>query len=307
MTPLLFLLACTPEPTGPTVVEPIQTTRSGPDKPVALPPEGRRLADGRMPLNWGEVSVLPAPLQEGLSPEVQERLLTASNQSYGACASCIEAGTSAADCYATCPVQHKVSRLAGRLLMDGEPDKVVLDSFKFKQGWVPVPELDGPSVPAPDTSGAELILWVVMDYESPFAADAWQAGLDIQAENPSLTLRPLYWHPERHENANLAARAAMAAGEQGKFKEMNALLLAPDVSLDRMSLVAMAEQLELDMGAFRAALVDAPVREKVQAHVNAGQQMGVRGMPCFFVNGWRIRGVPLPEQVMRLVGLEKMP
>lgn len=307
MTLLISLLACTPEPIEPTVVAPIQTTRAGPDHAVALNPEQRRLADGRMPLNWSKVTELPEPLQEGLGAEDQARLLTATNQSYGACASCIEAGATAADCYAECPVQQKVSWVAGRLLRDGEPDVVVLDSFKFKQGWVPVPELEGPAVPGQDSSGPAVTLWVVLDYESPFAADAWQAGLDIQAENPVLTVRPLYWHPDRHESAGLAARAAIAAHEQGKFVEMNGMLLEPGASLDRMSLVSMAEKAGLDLAAFRSALVDAPVRNKVQAHVNAGQKMGVRGMPCFFVNGWRIRGVPLPEQVLRLVALEKMP
>jgi protein-disulfide isomerase len=193
------------------------------------------------------------------------------------------------------------------MLADGAEDKVVLDSFKFKQGWVDIPELEGPLLEGKASAGGAVTLWVVMDYESPFAADSWQAALDIQTEYPSLSVRPLFWLPERHESAALAARAAFAANEQGKFVEMNALLLQPGASLDRMALVTMGESLGLDMSKFRAALVDAPLRQSVQSHVNAGQAVGVRGLPCYFVNGWRIRGVPLHEQVARLVALEKIP
>lgn len=304
----ISLLACTPDgPAEPGIVEPISTSRSRPDAAVALGPQQRRLADGRLPLTWGEVTELPEELKEGLDPSVQASLLTATNQSYGACAECVKDGISAADCYAECPVQRKVSWFAGQLLAQGADDKTVLDSFKFKQGWVDLPEVEGPSVPAKTTKGAPVTLWVVMDYESPFAQDAWQAALDMQAQHPELSIRPLYWSPDRHESASLAARAAVAAAEQGKFLEMNALLLEPGASLDRMSLVEMGERLSLDMAAFRAALVDAPMRERVQSHVNAGQSAGVRGMPCFFVNGWRVRGVPLPEELARLVALEKIP
>ena len=304
----ISLLACTPdEPVEPGIVEPITTTRSRPDAAVALAPQQRRLADGRLPLVWGQVEELPEGLKKDLDPSLHQTLLTASNQSYGACAACIDEGLSAADCYAQCPVQQKVSWFAGQLLAQGADDKTVLNSFKFKQGWVDIPQLEGPSVAGQPAKGAAVTLWVVMDYESPFAADSWQAALDIQKAHPELSVRPMFWHPERHEAASLAARAALAAAEQGKFQEMNALLLEPGASLDRMSLVTMGESLSLDMASFRAALVDAPMRGRVQSHVNAGQGAGVRGLPCFFVNGWRVRGVPLPEQVARLVALEKIP
>ena len=304
----ISLLACTPdEPAEPGIVEPITTSRSRPDAAVALAPQQRRLADGRLPLTWGEGKELPEGLKKDLDPSLHQTLLTAGNQSYGACAFCVEQGISATDCYAECPVQQKVSWFAGQLLAQGAEDKTVLNSFKFKQGWVDMPQLEGPQVTGQASKGAAVTLWVVMDYESPFAADSWQAALDMQQDHPELILRPLFWHPERHESAGLAARAAFAAAEQGKFEEMNALLLEPGASLDRMSLVGMGEVLSLDMAKFRAAMVDAPLRDSVQSHVNAGQQVGVRGLPCFFVNGWRMRGVPLPEQVARLVALEKIP
>lgn len=304
----ISLLACTPDESAePDIVEPISSTRSSPNAAVALTPEQRRLADGRLPLVRGTVEELPDALKADLDPNLHATLLAASNQSYGACASCIEQGRSAAECYGECPAQQKVSWLAGQMLADGADNKLVLDSFKFKQGWVDIPELKGPILEGKPSAGGAVTLWVVLDYESPFAADSWQAALDIQAEYPELSVRPLFWHPERHESAGLAARAAFAASEQGKFEEMNALLLKPEASLDRMALVTMGESLDLDMAKFRAAMVDAPLRKSVQSHVNAGQAVGVRGLPCYFVNGWRIRGVPLHEQVARLVALEKIP
>ena len=307
MLMLISLLACLPEPAEPTLVEPTSTTRSGSDAAVAVGPQQRRLADGRLPLKSGTVSELPQELKAGLDPSLHQTLLALTNRSYGACASCIDGGLSAADCYAQCPVQYKVSWIAGQLLTQDAADETVLNSFNFKQGWVDFPEVLGPVVQGKAHSGSPVTLWVIMDYESPFTADSWQAGLDMQAKHPELTLRPLFWHPDRHRSASVAARAAMAADEQGKFLEMNALLLAPGASLDRMSLLAMGDSLGLDMAVFRAAIVDSRLREHVQSHVNAGQDVGVRGLPCFFVNGWRMRGVPQPDQLARLLALEMTP
>ncbi|MFT5586663.1 MAG: hypothetical protein ACI9VR_004262 [Cognaticolwellia sp.] len=303
----ISLLACTHEPAEATIIEPSNTTRIGSDAAVAVGPQQRRLADGRLPLKVGKVTELPAALKADLDPSLHQTMLTISNQSYGACASCIDEGLSAADCYAECPVQPKVSGLAGQLLAQGAPDEIVLNSFNFKQGWVEFPELLGPVVQGKDHKGSPVTLWVVMDYESPFAADSWQAALDMQTQHPELNIRPLFWHPDRHQSASIAARSAMAAEAQGKFSEFNALLLAPGAALDRMSLIVMAESLGLDMAAFRAGLVDSPLRDRAQSHVNAGQKVGVRGLPCFFVNGWRMRGVPQPEQLARLVALEMTP
>jgi protein-disulfide isomerase len=57
-----------------------------------------------------------------------------------------------------------------------------------------------------------------------------------------------------HNNAHIAAEAALAAHEQGKFWEMHDKLFANQQGLDKDSLVKYASELGLDVGKFKAAL-----------------------------------------------------
>ena len=57
-----------------------------------------------------------------------------------------------------------------------------------------------------------------------------------------------------HDKAHLAAEAALAANEQGKFWEMHDKLFANQQALDRPNLEKYAEELGLNMAKFKAAL-----------------------------------------------------
>jgi protein-disulfide isomerase len=95
-----------------------------------------------------------------------------------------------------------------------------------------------------------------------------------------------------HDMAPLAAEAALAAGEQGKFWEMHDKLFANQQALDRTSLEKYAQELGLDLTKFRSALDGgtfkaAIAKDKAQADALAKDGMGT---PTFFVNGRKIAG-----------------
>ncbi len=64
-----------------------------------------------------------------------------------------------------------------------------------------------------------------------------------------------------HQNAHLAHQAALAAHAQGKFWEYHDILFENQRALLRENLESYAEQLELDMDAFRAALDNETYKE----------------------------------------------
>jgi protein-disulfide isomerase len=93
-----------------------------------------------------------------------------------------------------------------------------------------------------------------------------------------------------HNNAEIAAEAAEAAREQGKFWEMHEKLFANQAALDRASLDKYAQELGLDLAKFKAAVDGSKGKERIEADKKQAGQFGVRGTPSFFVNGRRFVG-----------------
>lgn len=95
-----------------------------------------------------------------------------------------------------------------------------------------------------------------------------------------------------HPNALIAAAAAEAAAQQGKFWEMHDALYANQNSWGTLSidertdaLVDYAKTLGLDTDKFRTALGDASISKKIAFDQALGKKDGVTGTPGIFVNG----------------------
>jgi protein-disulfide isomerase len=93
-----------------------------------------------------------------------------------------------------------------------------------------------------------------------------------------------------HDKAHLAAEAALAAKEQGKFWEMHDKLFANQTALDRPSLEKYAQEIGLNMNKFKAALDSGKFKEKVDAELAEGNKIGANGTPAFFINGKSLSG-----------------
>ena len=90
---------------------------------------------------------------------------------------------------------------------------------------------------------------------------------------------------EVHPHALLAAEAAEAAGEQGKFWEMHDLLFEHQRDLTLPRLRELADSLGLDARAFATALRDHVHVHRVRSDEARGRALGVRSTPTFYVNG----------------------
>ncbi|MFL5400021.1 MAG: DsbA family protein [Myxococcales bacterium] len=102
---------------------------------------------------------------------------------------------------------------------------------------------------------------------------------------------PLPMHPD----APYAARAAIAAGNQGKFWEMHDKLFEANVSGDRAGLKPaaiekMAKDLGLDMAKFNADVKSSEATDIITSDQAQARQLAAYGTPSFFINGVKIAG-----------------
>ncbi len=104
-----------------------------------------------------------------------------------------------------------------------------------------------------------------------------------------------------HDNAELAAEAALAANEQGKFWQMHDKLFENQSKLDRPSLESYAKDLGLDLEKFKAALDSGRFKAQVEKDKAQGSSAGISGTPSFVVNGKLLVGAQPFEEFKRAI------
>lgn len=99
------------------------------------------------------------------------------------------------------------------------------------------------------------------------------------------------FYPYRYRHfAHIAAEAALAAREQGRFWEMHLKLLENSPMLDRESLIRYAGELGLDMGRFISDLDAMRHREIIERDKKLAVEMDLYNTPSFFFNGRKVLG-----------------
>jgi Na+/H+ antiporter NhaA len=139
------------------------------------------------------------------------------------------------------------------------------------------------------------------DFQCPYCGQAEPAVRDVLGD---ADVRFVWRHlplTDVHPDAHLAAQAAEAAGEQGRFWEMHDLLLAHPDHLRKPELVSYAEQLGLDVARFQKQLYAHAFIARVAQDVESADLSEVSGTPTFFVNGQRQYGAFDPASLTSAV------
>jgi protein-disulfide isomerase len=92
-----------------------------------------------------------------------------------------------------------------------------------------------------------------------------------------------------HQHARNAAKAARAAGEQGKYWEMHDLIFEKYSSLTVEMFKEFAAKLNLDMNRFASDFSSNKYDNLIQQDMNLGRKAGVAGTPTLFMNGKRMK------------------
>ncbi len=140
------------------------------------------------------------------------------------------------------------------------------------------------------------------DFQCPFCAKVEGTLSQVLTEYPSGVKLVFKSFPlDFHRDSMLAHRAALAAGEQGKFWEMHDLILAQQRAIKRDDLMGMAKGLGLDMGRFATGLDSDRLLAMVEADRSEGAHLGVQGTPTFFVEGKELEGAATPAQFEQMI------
>ena len=134
---------------------------------------------------------------------------------------------------------------------------------------------------------APVTIVMFSDFQCPFCSQSVPVVDDVLKAYPKDVNFIMKQFPLRqiHPNADPAARAAIAAGKQGKFWEMHDELYKNNKNLSPETIKGLAEKIGLDMKKFEADQNSDEVKKQVDEELALGAKVDVRGTPSFFVGG----------------------
>ena len=152
----------------------------------------------------------------------------------------------------------------------------------------------------PDTALVTIVVW--SDFQCPFCARVAPTLNALRAKYGD-DIRIVFRHLAMnfHRKAGLAAEAAIAAADQGKFWAFHDRLWASFGALERADLERFAKEAGCDLETFRAALDDRRYHDLVLTEGATALALGVDGTPTMFVNGQPIIGAKDVATMERVV------
>jgi len=91
-------------------------------------------------------------------------------------------------------------------------------------------------------------------------------------------------------SSRMAAQAALAARNQGKYQEMHDGLMAARGALDETKIMAIAEKIGLDLRKLKTDMRSPEVEAAIASNLALARKLNIQGTPAFIVGGRLIPG-----------------
>lgn len=255
--------------------------------------------------DWRTVTDLPGVDFSGLS-EVQSRALVRLLRNHDCACGC---GMKVAECRVKDPPCSWSKGLAGVMadaLRAGKNENEAIEAAKaskWAHGPQPPKMLEDPvkiptaGSPVRGPADAALTLVEFSDFQCPYCKVAvGQLNAVLEAYPGKIRLIFKEFPLDTHSQAALAAAAAIAAHQQGKFWPMHDALFAHRTELSRATILALARAVGLDMQRFAADLDSPATRSAIARDREDGDRAGVEGTPSVYINGRKYNGaLDLPK------------
>ena len=185
-----------------------------------------------------------------------------------------------------CGTCGQAAKWVARLVRDGTSEEQIRREYKkrFDPASVrPIP-IDGSPSRGPDD--APVVLIEFADFECPHCREAVSLIDGVLAAHPD-KVRLVYksYTLAFHQRGEPAARAALAAGLQGRFWEMEHLLFERQEHLEQSDIERYALLLRLDIPKWKADMDSPGIKAQIDHDHALGEELKLKGTPTIYVNG----------------------
>ncbi len=169
---------------------------------------------------------------------------------------------------------------------DGSSEEQVRRAYKqrFDPSGVRTIPVDGSPSRGPED--APVVIVEFADFECPHCRLAVSLLDSVLAAHPD-KVRLIYksYTLSFHQRGEPAARAAFAAGLQGKFWEMEHLLFERQEHLEPSDIDRYAVLLRLDVPKWKADMDSPGIKDRIEHDHALGEEFKLKGTPTIYING----------------------
>lgn len=138
------------------------------------------------------------------------------------------------------------------------------------------------------------------DYNCPYCRRVKPEIEALLEADPNVRLVYREW-PILGEGSVFAARAALAAREQGLYEQFHWAMMAMNGRANESSVLRIAEEVGLDVTQLRRDMEAPEVAEHIQTSMRLTQALGLNGTPSFVIGDALVPGIVDVDQLQTLV------
>jgi protein-disulfide isomerase len=205
-----------------------------------------------------------------------------------------------------CETCLRAARWVARAVRDGASDSLVERAYRhrFDPSTLKTIPIDGSPTEGPESAPVTIV--DIADFECPHCREV-VPRLDALLSTYPGRIRLVYkaFVLSFHARAEPAARAAFAAGEQGKFWEMEHILFDQQQRLEDSDIERYAKMLKLDVPKWKASLHSPAVEARLEKDRELGKTLEIQATPTLYINGRELdieSGESLEDRVAEELG-----
>ena len=152
----------------------------------------------------------------------------------------------------------------------------------------------------------KIVLIEFFDYNCPYCRRAKPEIEALLAADPNVRLVYREW-PILGEGSVFAARAALAAREQGLYEDFHWAMMGMNGRAEESAVLRIAEEIGLDIVQLRRDMEAQEIDAHIQTSMRLARALGITGTPSFVIGDALVPGVVDVERLQTLVSDAREP
>lgn len=157
-----------------------------------------------------------------------------------------------------------------------------------------------PNAPVLGNPDGDVTVVEFFDYNCPYCRSAMSEVKTMLELDPNVRLVYREW-PILGEGSVFAAKAALAARNQGKYEEFHWALMGMKGRANEKSVLAIAEEVGLDVNLLKQDMEAPEVAAHISSSMNLSQTLGFNGTPSFVIGSQLVPGFVKQAQLSEYV------
>ncbi|MBU3032109.1 DsbA family protein [Paracoccus marinaquae] len=157
-----------------------------------------------------------------------------------------------------------------------------------------------PNAPVLGNPEGDVTVVEFFDYNCPYCKRAMSEVQGLLDADSNVRLVYREW-PILSEDSVFAAKAALAARQQGKYEEFHWALMGMEGRAEEASVMRLAEEIGLDIEQLRTDMDASEVQEHIDESMRLSQALGFNGSPSFVIGDALVPGFVEQDQLEALV------